>query len=232
MYAFILSGERKSAYLAQEWPDLDLDQAIAYITATLKEALRRAPGGVKLKPEFNARVSGRSKLHTTDKSYPWTHSAALLERQRNRITTNRLKTGGVHCCTAAPPMKCHEPGYHDRDLVWCNDDGDYYEPKAFTKTFKDVIRSYNAAHPDDPLPIVHVHSLRFTWSTLAESLGINATTRMAVMDQRSLRTNQRYTNEVPEDIIQAHESVSSRLLGEVFGNVDWHHTSPPRRRSE
>ena len=55
------------------------------------------------------------------------------------------------------------PGYHVRDLVFAQPDGDYLHPERFSREFKRAQTRYNQENPDEPLPAISLHTLRHGW---------------------------------------------------------------------
>lgn len=80
-------------------------------------------------------------------------------------------------------------GYHVRDLVFAQPDGDYLHPERFSGGFKRAKIRYNRENPDTPLPAISLHALRHGWATVALEAGVP----MKVVQDRLNHASERIT---------------------------------------
>lgn len=76
---------------------------------------------------------------------------SLMKRQYQQCAVNRMRLG---------------PAYHNYNFILCNDCGIPRSRNYIYKTVQRVHKSYNAHHPDSPLPHIRAHDLRHTAATL------------------------------------------------------------------
>lgn len=116
---------------------------------------------------------------------------AILKAWRSLQNQERLAAGASHEC-ASPEPDCLLPGYHVRDLVFAQPDGDYLHPERFSREFKRAQVRHNRENPDEPLPTISLHALRHGWATVALEAGVP----MKVVQDRLNHASERITADI------------------------------------
>jgi integrase len=140
------SGSRRGEVLGLKWHDLNLDAATAIMSRQVTMVDHRIV--VKELPKTKAG-------HTI-----------LLDP----ATVEMLR---LHLETQAELERLLDGAYHDDGWVFCRADGTTFHPERFSRQFLRKQETYNAAHPNAPLPRLKLHGLRHTWATLALQEGID-----------------------------------------------------------
>jgi integrase len=179
-WAFVAtSGDRRGANLGVRWVDIDFDRA----TASLEWTVTAVRHQIVVKPygkggELHEIILDRGTIN-------------LLRWWRAQQAQERLACGHAHACRSPEPT-CGGAGYHARDLVFCQPDGDYLHPERFSREFKRAQCQHNRAHPDQPLPVITLHALRHGWATLALEAGVP----MKVVQDRLNHSSERITADI------------------------------------
>ena len=141
-------------------------------------------------------------------------TVAMLRWWRAQQTQERLSQGMAHTCESIEPG-CPQPGYHLRDLVFSQPNGDYLHPERFSREFVRAQHRYNEEHPDAPIPVITVHALRHGWATLALEAGVP----MKVVQDRLNHASERITADIYTHVRRplqsdAAERVAALILGD------------------
>jgi integrase len=203
-YFCAVSGDRISANLGLRWSDVDLVARKASLVNFVKYHGR--PGQRVLIEKFGKTTPG----HTIDLD---PRTLAILRDLKVRQRTELLSRSDRHRCPCEG-RDCPLPGYHDRDLVFPQRDGNFRDPNKFRDLFQGAIRAYNREHPDKPLPLMSPHGFRHGWSTVAAELGVSDAVRMNRLDQSTLQINRRYTHAQQAASAEAARAVSDAMFAD------------------
>jgi integrase len=202
-WAFVAtSGDRRGANLGLRWQDIDFDSGTASLIWTVTAVSHK----IVVKPYGK---TGKPHEIILDKS-----TLAMLRSLKARQAQEQIGLGSRHVCTSTRP-DCPEPGYHNRDLVFCRPDGNYLQPERFTREFQRGQERYNAAHPNEPLPKVNLHALRHGWATLALEAGVP----MKVIQDRLNHASERITADIYTHVRRPMQSdAADRVASLIFGS--------------
>jgi integrase len=140
--AFLLAattGMRRGEVLGLHWRDLDLDAGRAAVTQTLI--------AVRGELMFSTPKTAKGRRLVALDAFT---VAALREHRRSQLV-ERLSLG---------------PDYQDRDLVFCQENGEPVHPDRFSDLFDRMVKAAG-------LPRVRFHDLRHTHATLALAAGVH-----------------------------------------------------------
>lgn len=173
-WAFVAtSGDRRGANLGARWCDIDFDRATARLVWTVT-AVRHT---IVVKPYGKTAAPHEIIL---DRG-----TVAMLRWWRAQQSQERLAHGNAHACGSTDPV-CEEVGYHLRDLVFCQPDGDYLHPERFSREFARAQHQYNRAHLDTPIPLINLHALRHGWATLAQLSAVASDASFDAVEYRAV----------------------------------------------
>jgi integrase len=203
-WAFVAtSGDRRGANLGVRWSDLDFDRSTAKLIWTVT-AVRH---NIVVKPYGK---TGAAHEIIIDRG-----TLAMLRRWRAQQAEERLVHGQAHRCDSVEPG-CDLDGYHLRDLVFCQEDGDYLHPERFSREFERAQERYNRAHPDAQLPRINLHALRHGWATLALEAGVP----MKVVQDRLNHASERITADIYTHVRRALQSDAAERVGALIIDFD------------
>lgn len=179
-WAFIAtSGDRRGANLGLRWQDIDFEQGTAALIWTVTCVNHQ----LVVKPYGK---TGENHAIILDQG-----TLAILKTWRSLQNQERLAAGASHECLSPEP-DCLLPGYHVRDLVFAQPDGDYLHPERFSREFKRAQVRYNRENPGAPLPAISLHALRHGWATVALEAGVP----MKVVQDRLNHASERITADI------------------------------------
>ena len=179
-WAFIAtSGDRRGANLGLRWQDIDFEQGTAALIWTVTCVNHQ----LVVKPYGK---TGENHAIILDQG-----TLAILKSWRSLQNQERLAAGASHECVSPEP-DCELPGYHVRDLVFAQPDGDYLHPERFSREFKRAQIRYNRENPDTPLTAISLHALRHGWATVALEAGVP----MKVVQDRLNHASERITADI------------------------------------
>lgn len=198
----VTSGDRRGGDLGLLWPRIDLRRRRAALTHFCE--WDSAKGFV---------IKDYAKTTDGHEIAIDSFTLGVLKDWKAQQAAERGAATEVHSCAPDDPT-CRRPGYHDRQIVFADQNGNYYKPNSFTAGFQNMIRRVNRLHPEsEPLPIVDVHSLRHLWNSVADDLAIARTLRLDRLDHASETVNQRYTQAFELSRDDAAEKVAQELFG-------------------
>jgi integrase len=145
----VFGGLRRQEICALRWSDLDLAKGIVDIT----RAAERVKGGVSDKAPKNESSARPVSLPPS--------VIALLKAHRKSQFEYRLSIGSK---------------WQGTDFVFARNDGQRIGITTATRELHRIIERYNAATDGDPLPLVGLHGLRHTHSTLLIAAGVDVRT--------------------------------------------------------
>jgi integrase len=202
-WAFIAtSGDRRGANLGARWSDIDFERATAQLIWTVT-AVRH---DIVVKPYGK---TGAPHEIILDRA-----TVTMLRWWRAQQAQERLAHGQSHACESPEPG-CQRAGYHLRDLIFCQPDGDYLHPERFSREFARAQLRYNRTHQNAPIPVINVHALRHGWATLALEAGVP----MKVVQDRLNHASERITADIYTHVraplqSDAAERVASLILSD------------------
>jgi integrase len=201
-YFCATSGERVSANLGLHWSEVNFDTLRAKLVCFVKYHGQR---GKRVLVESFGKTTGGHPIVLDGRT------VSVLRDWKARQSERLLGRSNRHRCLH-DGRNCPEGGYHDRGLVFPQQDGNYRDPNKFLDLFQDAIRAYNREYPAQPLPVINLHSLRHGWSTIAAELGVSDAVRMDRLDQSSVEVNRRYTHAQQAAMEEAAQAVSNAMF--------------------
>lgn len=142
------TGLRRGELLGLQWEDIDFDNKMVTVKRSLARITTDDPTRTK-KYELILQTPKTSKSIRTVPIMPF----VLKELKKYQLLQKKHKLA-------------FEEYYTDMDLVFCQEDGSPFEPRAF-------LRQYHKALINAELPIKRIHDLRHTYATLLLEAGEN-----------------------------------------------------------
>jgi len=199
-WAFIAtSGDRRGANLGLRWQDIDFEQGTAALTWTVTCVNHQ----LVVKPYGK---TGENHAIILDQG-----TLAILKSWRSLQNQERLAHGTSHVCTSPEP-DCQMAGYHVRDLVFAQPDGDYLHPERFSREFKRGQVRYNRENPDAQLIQISLHALRHGWATVALEAGVP----MKVVQDRLNHSSVRITADIYTHVRAPLQSDAAERVAELI----------------
>jgi integrase len=185
------------------WSDIDFDHATAQLIWTVT-AVRHH---VVVKPY--------GKTGTPHEIIVDRGTIGVLRWWRAQQAQERLAHGEAHVCQFIDPG-CDLDGYHLRDLVFCQEDGDYLDPERFSREFVRAQERYNRCCPDATIPVINLHALRHGWATLALEAGVP----MKVVQDRLNHASERITADIYTHVRAPLQSDAAERVGALILDFD------------
>ena len=202
------SADRRGGNLGLRWSAIDFDEGTANLNFFVEVDSKKRIVVKHHGKQTRGHVSALDSL-----------TIEILRARRDQQERDIIaRLDEVHLCSDETP-ECPRGGYHDRGLVFPGPDGNYQHPERARRELQRVIARYNREHPDCPLPIIDLHSLRHFWSSVASEKGVPHAVRKRRLDHSSDAMTHHYTRSDLDQERAAAEAVARRILGVAGPNA-------------
>lgn len=177
----VVAGTRRGEIAGLRWSKVDLDQGIVYI-------------------HWQRTISGNKVIEKSPKGKSRRAIAIgpamvqVLREHRARQDEEKAEAGLI---------------YHDRDYVFCREDGEPYYPRYFTDVWEDACLAAG-------VPVIVLHDARHTSATAGADAGVPEHVMQKRLGHADARTTREvYTYVLPESERRAAELMDSALHDEA-----------------
>jgi integrase len=184
----LYTGLRKGELLALTWQDIDFEKR----TITVNKQLNRLKN-------FNKNATSKTEL----KINPYTKNGETRVISVSSAIIQKLK---LHKLKEDENKQNWKGVYRNKGLVFCREDGDYFDPKTFDKFFQRVLKKANVEGG-------HPHVLRHTFATRALEAGISVKVVSQILGHSSIQiTLDTYSHVLAELQEEAMQIITDKFL--------------------